>query len=219
MTGSDHKQNCNYGLEVLVTFINKIDHDYGWWHNIGPSSTNEDETFNYVFPSLNNIFGIHKGTMNIFLLEVNCLKKKGNTHVIDNKGCDFLMSMVDISSNVEKTMTRLANKKGNFRFIEIGNTSLSPKMIWDDYLKHPRRVHPPTKIASREIIRSTSNEIMSIIKNSKFFINMVELYMQHNNFNRKRSSTNKESTKNNQNEEELEEDSNSSESEEDEDEK
>ena len=45
MTGSDHKQNCNYGLEVLVTFINNADHDHGWWCNIGPSSANEDEKF------------------------------------------------------------------------------------------------------------------------------------------------------------------------------
>ena len=102
--------------------------------------------------------------MNVSLLEVNCLKKKGNTHVIDNKGCDFLMSMVDINSDVEKTMTRLANKKGNFRFIKIGDTSLSPKMIWDDYLKHPRTVNPPTKIGSRKIMRNTSYEIISIIK-------------------------------------------------------
>ena len=64
MTGSDHKQNCNYGLEVLVTFINNVDHDYGWWYNIGPSSANEDEKFNYTFPSLNKIFGIHKDLRN-----------------------------------------------------------------------------------------------------------------------------------------------------------
>ena len=48
---------------------------------------------------------------------------------------------------------------------------------------------------------------------------MVELHMQRINFNRKRSSANKESTKSVQHEEELEEDSNSSESEEDQDER
>ena len=98
------------------------------------------------------------------------------------------MIMVDISSDIEITMTRLANKKGNKRFIKIGNTSLTPATIWDDCLEHPRRVHPPTKIASREIIKSTCNEILSIIKNSDLFINMVELHIQHNNFGRKRSS-------------------------------
>ena len=86
--------------------------------------------------------------------------------------------MVEISSNIEITMTRLANKKGNKRFIKIGNTSLTPTMIWDDYLEHLRRVHPPTKIASREIIKSTCNERTSIIKkNSDLFINMEELHM------------------------------------------
>ena len=83
------------------------------------------------------------------------------------------MSMVDISSNIEITMTRLANKKGNKLFIKIGNTSLTPTMICDDYLEHPRRVRPPTKISSREIIKITCDEIISIIKNSDLFINMV----------------------------------------------
>ena len=39
------------------------------------------------------------------------------------------MSMVNISSNVEKTMTRLANKKDSFRFIKIDNALLSLKII------------------------------------------------------------------------------------------
>ena len=92
-------------------------------------SANEDKKSNHIFPSLNKIFWTQKDTINIFLLEVKCLKKKRNTRVIDNKGHIFLMSMVDISSNVEKTMIRLANKKGNFIFIKIGNASLSPKTI------------------------------------------------------------------------------------------
>ena len=48
------------------------------------------------------------------------------------------MSMVDISVNVEITMTRISNKNGNKMFIKIGNASLTPKMIWDDHLKNPR---------------------------------------------------------------------------------
>lgn len=52
------------------------------------------------------------------------------------------MIMVDDSTNTEITMTRLANKKGNKRFIKIGNALLTPKMIWDDCLKNHRRVDP-----------------------------------------------------------------------------
>ena len=71
------------------------------------------------------------------------MKKKGNDYIINTKGYDFLINMVHISVNVEITMTRLANKKDNTMFIKIGNASLTPKMIWDDHLKNPRRVHPP----------------------------------------------------------------------------
>ena len=53
--------------------------------------------------------------------------------------------MVVISNNTEITMTRLANKKVNKRFIKVGNTSLTPTIIWDDYLEYPRRVNPPLR--------------------------------------------------------------------------
>ena len=85
MTSKERKLSCNYGLEVLVTFFNNVDQDAGWWYNVGTSSGNEDEEFNYLFPSLNNIFGIHKDAMSMFLLEINCLKKKGNTCIINSK--------------------------------------------------------------------------------------------------------------------------------------
>ena len=39
------------------------------------------------------------------------------------------MNMVDISSTVEITTTRLTNKKGLRRFMNVGNTSLTPTMI------------------------------------------------------------------------------------------
>ena len=76
----------------------------------------------------------------MLLLETNFLKKKRNIYIVNAKGCDFLMSIVDIISNVEMTMKRLANKKGNGIFIKTGNTSLTPAMIWDNYLEHHRRV-------------------------------------------------------------------------------
>ena len=62
--------------------------------------------------------------------------------------------MVDIRINVEITMTRVSNKKGNKRFIKIGNTSLNAAMNWDEYFENHRRVHPLTKIEPREIINN-----------------------------------------------------------------
>ena len=138
MTSEEHKLSCNCGLEVIVTFFNDVDQDAGQWHNVETSNGNEDEEFNCSFPSLHKIFGIHKDAMSMFLLETNCLKKEGNTYIINAKGHYFLMSIADVSSDVETTVTRLSNKKGNRRFVKIGNTSLTPAMIWDDYLDHPR---------------------------------------------------------------------------------
>ena len=51
------------------------------------------------------------------------------------------MSIVNISINIEITMTRHANKKGNNRFIKIGNTLLTDKISWYNDLKNSRQVH------------------------------------------------------------------------------
>ena len=69
----------NFGLEVLVAFVNNVDHGTGWWHGIGTSNEDSDEDCYYLFPSLSKIFGIHKNSMRIFLLTINCLKSNG-TH-------------------------------------------------------------------------------------------------------------------------------------------
>ena len=68
------KTSDNFGLDVLVAFVNNVDHDTGWWWNIGILNEYSDEYCNYLFPSLKKIFGIHKNVMRIFLLEINFLK-------------------------------------------------------------------------------------------------------------------------------------------------
>ena len=65
------KPSDNFGLEVLVAFVNKIDHGEGRWCNIGASNEDSDDDCNYLFPSSSKIFGIHKNAIRIFLLEIN----------------------------------------------------------------------------------------------------------------------------------------------------
>ena len=69
------KQSGNFGLEVLVAFVNNVDHGTGWWHDIGISNEDSDKDCYYLFPSLSKIFGTHKNSIRTFLLEINCLKK------------------------------------------------------------------------------------------------------------------------------------------------
>ena len=68
------KPSEHFGLEVIVTFINNVYHDAGLLHDIKISNEDSDEDCNYFCPSLNEIFGIHKNSMRIFLLEINSLK-------------------------------------------------------------------------------------------------------------------------------------------------
>ena len=79
--------------------------------------------------------------MSTYLFEINYSNKKANTHIINTKKSNHLMSMVDISINIEINIARLTNKKVNNRFIKIDNVLLVSKMIWDNYLKHPRQVY------------------------------------------------------------------------------
>ena len=60
------KQGGNFGLEVLVAFFNTIDNDIVWWYKIWMSNGDADEDCDYLFPSLNKIFGMHKNAMRFF---------------------------------------------------------------------------------------------------------------------------------------------------------
>ena len=46
-----------------------MDPDVGWWFSIGTHNTEEDEDFEYLFPSINKVFGICKDTFDMFNLE------------------------------------------------------------------------------------------------------------------------------------------------------
>ena len=133
MTSKERKLSCNHRLELLVAFFNNVDQDARWWCNAGTSSGNEDEEFNCLLPPLSEIFGAREGTAGAFLVEASYLKKKGNACINNSEGCDFSMSVVGTSNNVETTMTRLS---------KAGGAPLAPAATWDDYLEHPRQAHP-----------------------------------------------------------------------------
>ena len=67
-------------------------------------------------------------------------------------------------ANVEITLTLLKTQKVAKMFINLGNTSLTHLMKRNDYSKNPCLGHPSTKIISREIIKATCNDMMSITK-------------------------------------------------------
>ena len=85
--------NSNTGIEVLTHSINNMDPDVGWWFSIGTCSTEEDEDFEHVFPSINKVFGTHKDAFDTFNLENFLIKKKGDKFVTSMKGYETLISM------------------------------------------------------------------------------------------------------------------------------
>ena len=68
------KPSDDFGLEVLVAFVNDIYNGTGWWCNIGMSNEDSDEECDCLLPSLSKIFGIYKSTMRVLSLKINYLK-------------------------------------------------------------------------------------------------------------------------------------------------
>ena len=81
-------------LEVLAEFISSIDDDASWWYNAGNNDI-KDKSFKYLFLLLSTVFRLHKDALNIFFLEANLIKKRGNKFVISIKGCGNLKNMVN----------------------------------------------------------------------------------------------------------------------------
>ena len=162
-------------LEVLTGFINSVDDDAGWWYNAGNNNI-KDKDFEYLFPSLSTVFGLYKDAFNIFFLEANLIKKRGNKLVISMKGYDDLKNVVNNHVSVET----LKCKVGKFKpvnSLKSGHASLTPMKIWD---QNARKTCPPTKLASREVTRCACNTVMHVMKNSEHFVNVVKLCLSNN---------------------------------------
>ena len=66
--------------QTLVELINSIDPDNGWWYRLPQPGKTIDNKFDFVFPSMNQVLGMHHEAMNVFWLESGCAKKHGNKH-------------------------------------------------------------------------------------------------------------------------------------------
>ena len=95
------------------------------------------------------------------------------------KGHDAIISQALDDSLLETSSTRIRGF-GDVRFMRIGNACETPNKIWHKHLKQPRRVHPPTKLASRENTRIAAESIAQIIKTSPEFENSIELHLNYN---------------------------------------
>ena len=62
--------------KVLISFIDAIDPDTGWWYSISKIGSNADPKILEVFPTVNTILGLHGDAMDIMWLETGCLKRK-----------------------------------------------------------------------------------------------------------------------------------------------
>ena len=92
---------------------------------------------------------------------------------------DNVMSKVLDQSEIEVSISIITGF-GTKIFMKIGSASKRPKMIWIEHMKHSRRVHPPTKLSSREITGVAAESTMHAIKSSAEFSNIVKLCLRHN---------------------------------------
>ena len=89
------------------------------------------------------------------------------------------MSMVLDQRKIEassSTTTGFGVKK----FMKIGSTSETPKMILIDHMKHPRRAHPPKKLAYREIKGAATESTIHVVKISAEFSNILKVFLRRN---------------------------------------
>ena len=182
-------------IESLVTFINSMDHNNGWWYSIPiPGKKSASNDADYVFPPLAKVFGIHKDAMSIYWLETGCLERHGNEIIrISMKGFDSIVDRLIDKNNFEVSKIHIAGIGRHF-CMKLGNTTETPKSIWAKYLKKPRRVHPPLKLASREVTSLASSSIVNAIKNSEEFSNIVQLYLKYQSAPLKSKGINKNAT-------------------------
>ena len=93
-------------------------------------------------------------------------------------------SKIEVSSSI---ITDFGAKK----FMKIWSTSKTPKMTWIEWIKNPRRVPSPTKLASREITAVAAESIMHVNKISEEFSNIVKLCLRFNSSSQNKNSNSK----------------------------
>ena len=96
-------------------------------------------------------------------LEVGCAKKHGGEWNSLWKWHDEIVDKVLDPNECETSVTKMRSF-GPMKLMKIGSADESPKATWTEHMKHPHRVRPPTKIASRETTRMSAELIAHIIK-------------------------------------------------------
>ena len=101
-------------------------------------------------------------------LELGYIKRHSNKMNFQWKGNDVIMSKVlcQIKCEVSSAITR---GFGTNIFMKIGSTSKTPKIIWIEHMKHPLRVHPPTKLTSKELSGTAAESIIHVLKAARNF--------------------------------------------------
>ena len=162
--------------KVLISFIDAIDPDTGWWYSISKIGSNADPKILEVFPTVNTILGLHGDAMDIMWLETGCLKRKRNMLTICKEGFEHIKNGVTVRAAVELSKITFGGFR-NLCFLKLGIIHVSPDVIWKRFLENPRRIHPPLSLLTRESTVRVRNEMVDIVKESSELHSGIQLYL------------------------------------------
>ena len=80
-SSADKGANDAFNCDSLVSFMNNVDVDEGWWYSLPTPGKKTSEEFDYVFPPISQIFSINKQAMNTHWYEIGCLKWHGKNMI------------------------------------------------------------------------------------------------------------------------------------------
>ena len=117
--------------------------------------------------------------MNIYWIETRYIKRhRKEAKQLSMKGFHSIVDRLVDKTNFEVSYANIA-RIGRHFCMKLGNTTKTPKSMWVKYLKKLRNAYPPLKLASKEVILQASSLIVSIIKSSKEFSNIVQVYLKY----------------------------------------
>jgi len=165
-------------LKTIASFINNIDTDTGWWYSLELPGQKQDDDVHYLFLCVSKVFGIHKDAMLLYWLESGVMKRNGKRIVYNIDSGNMLKTLVEDPSSFEISNASLGDTRRKWYF-KLGHVCFSLVEIWNSFKKYPRRTHPPTSLASREVTKSSMLQIINIIKNSNEFNQLIQIYINH----------------------------------------
>ena len=168
--------NAETGSQALLDYINNIEGDVGWWYVVPNPSTKYHGEIHYLFPSINELFGIHSNAMNIFLLEIGWYFQCGKSVRIRKEMIEKVRDKVfDRASFEVSTVSLGANR--NLLFVKLGYTKERPKDTCKSHSINPRSKHPPRMLASREVTKSALSIMLQTVRNSANYCDMLNVHI------------------------------------------